>query len=322
MPQYHVEILCEGYPPISCDIRQPEFVIGSDVACDLPLWPDAGLAPRWMTVRLKSGWFELDSDGEPDAADGGKEQARHEFGRWIDVQPCRIRIATRADAALVATSSEAPDGSSIFELSGESARWAEPEFKIVLADGKTLTYGFPDLDRELVIGRDGVAADLIVRDAQLDPRHARLFRRDQQAMIEDLGTESGTWAGQTRLSEPMALRHLDEIRIGETKIVYVCYRDLLERTLPDDNGVAVDARANAAIAPQPPDLPEIEQPTDTPTEQTPGEEMGDGDQGVGSPAVRRAGILSVERAGGVVLILAVLGLVAAVVWFVWRRSGA
>lgn len=320
MPEYHVEILCEGFPPVSRTLHQREFIIGSDAACDLPLWPDAGLAARWMTVRLKSGWFELEPVGEPDAAEGIEERARHEFGRWIAVQPCRIRIATRADGATGATASaDALDGSSIFELSGESARWAEPEFKIVLADGETLTYGFPDLNRELVIGRDSAAADLIVRDAQLDPRHARLFRRDEQAMIEDLGTEGGTWAGQTRLSEPIALRHLDEIRIGETKIVYVCYRDLLEQTLPADDEVTAGQPVDTAIGPEPPDLPEIEQRTDS---QMRGEESGEGDQADGSPTARPAGILSVERAGGIVLILAVLGLVAAVVWMVWRRSGA
>jgi len=46
--------------------------------------------------------------------------------------------------------------------------------------------------------------------------HARVFRRDGDTMIEDLGSKNGTYLNGERVGEPMPLRKGDRIQFGET----------------------------------------------------------------------------------------------------------
>ncbi|MGO9977005.1 MAG: MMPL family transporter [Solirubrobacteraceae bacterium] len=73
----------------------------------------------------------------------------------------------------------------------------------------------------LLIGREsaGDAADRLAVDPELSPRHAQISQRDDRLMIEDMGSETGTYVNNSRIEAPTELRPGDTINVGSTKLV-------------------------------------------------------------------------------------------------------
>ncbi|NMA08802.1 MAG: FHA domain-containing protein [Clostridiales bacterium] len=70
----------------------------------------------------------------------------------------------------------------------------------------------------LTIGR---ARDctVVFRDAEVSQSHARVFLSPAGIMLEDLGSENGTFLEGVRLHQPNRLRSGDVISIGNVKFV-------------------------------------------------------------------------------------------------------
>jgi hypothetical protein len=72
-----------------------------------------------------------------------------------------------------------------------------------------------DLGGELTVGRApgcGVRLD----DGFASKLHARVFSRDGQLWVEDLGSTNGTFVNSQRISSPTRLSRGDRLRIGQT----------------------------------------------------------------------------------------------------------
>jgi DNA-binding winged helix-turn-helix (wHTH) protein len=70
-----------------------------------------------------------------------------------------------------------------------------------------------------LIGRDPTAA--VVLDAKgVSRRHAQVVVGARGAVLEDLGSKNGTRVGDATVTESVALRDGDEIRIGPVVLVY------------------------------------------------------------------------------------------------------
>ena len=67
---------------------------------------------------------------------------------------------------------------------------------------------------ELQIGRD-VNNDIMINDAELSRRHARLVLQGGGYVLEDLGSTNGTFVNGTRLSGPHVLQPGETIRFGD-----------------------------------------------------------------------------------------------------------
>lgn len=65
----------------------------------------------------------------------------------------------------------------------------------------------------LTIGR-AQDADLTLQDRFLSRRHARLFRDGERLLIEDLGSQNGTFVNDSRIEGAMELRAGDEVRLS------------------------------------------------------------------------------------------------------------
>jgi serine phosphatase RsbU (regulator of sigma subunit) len=85
------------------------------------------------------------------------------------------------------------------------------KLRIVPADGDPLEV--PLEEDSLVIGRSS-ASDLVVRDRFLSRRHARLFRREDQLVLEDLGARNGTFVNHKQISSPTVVHPGDDIRLA------------------------------------------------------------------------------------------------------------
>lgn len=72
-----------------------------------------------------------------------------------------------------------------------------------------------ELSTELSIGRSGGCA-ITVDDTFVSQVHARVFRRDSQFYVEDLGSTNGTYLNRKKVQGVMQLTSGDQVQVGNT----------------------------------------------------------------------------------------------------------
>lgn len=72
-----------------------------------------------------------------------------------------------------------------------------------------------DVGDEVTVGRSP-GCGISLSDSTVSQLHARVFRREGQIYIEDLGSTNGTWVNRGRVSGPVPLRKGDRLQFGGT----------------------------------------------------------------------------------------------------------
>ena len=72
-----------------------------------------------------------------------------------------------------------------------------------------------DLGDELTIGR-AAGCQITLDDTFVSQLHARVFRREGNFLVEDLGSTNGTYLNRQKVTGPMMIRAGDELQIGNT----------------------------------------------------------------------------------------------------------
>ena len=73
-----------------------------------------------------------------------------------------------------------------------------------------------DLDDELTIGRSPGCGVAMPQDIYTSTLHARLFRRNDQLWVEDLGSTNGTFVNSEQITQAVRLGKGDLLQIGST----------------------------------------------------------------------------------------------------------
>jgi pSer/pThr/pTyr-binding forkhead associated (FHA) protein len=73
-----------------------------------------------------------------------------------------------------------------------------------------------DLGDELTVGRASGCQISLPDDTFVSQLHARIFRRDNQIFVEDLGSTNGTFLNRKKVSAPQPMRRGDRLQIGKT----------------------------------------------------------------------------------------------------------
>ena len=68
---------------------------------------------------------------------------------------------------------------------------------------------------EVSIGR-AAGCQVTIDDTYASQIHARIFNRDNQWQIEDLGSTNGTWLNRHKVAGPMVIEPGDVVQIGNT----------------------------------------------------------------------------------------------------------
>jgi predicted component of type VI protein secretion system len=89
-----------------------------------------------------------------------------------------------------------------------------PSFRLVMQTGPTPGCDIPLQKNELFVGRDS-SNDIVINDAEVSRRHARLFLQGTSYMLEDLGSTNGSFINGQRLVGPTAVRPGEIITLGE-----------------------------------------------------------------------------------------------------------
>jgi len=71
------------------------------------------------------------------------------------------------------------------------------------------------LGHEASIGR-AAGCQITVDDTYVSQIHARVFPREGQWMVEDLGSTNGTWMNRQKVAGPMVIRRGDRVQVGNT----------------------------------------------------------------------------------------------------------
>lgn len=88
---------------------------------------------------------------------------------------------------------------------------------VIPGEGESFTHTLEG--DSVVVGRSSVA-DLRVEDRFLSRKHARMFFRDHEWWVEDLGSRNGTKLNGTLIDGPTRLEEGDEIRLCQSSIFY------------------------------------------------------------------------------------------------------
>ena len=72
-----------------------------------------------------------------------------------------------------------------------------------------------ELADELTVGRAG-GCQITLDDTFVSQLHARVFRRDGQLYVEDLGSTNGTFLNRKKVTAPIPIRKGDRLQIGKT----------------------------------------------------------------------------------------------------------
>lgn len=74
---------------------------------------------------------------------------------------------------------------------------------------------FP-LDDEVTVGRAPGCGVVLTDDTFVSQVHARVFLRNRDVLVEDLGSTNGTFVNGSRITAPTRLRRGDTVQFGET----------------------------------------------------------------------------------------------------------
>jgi pSer/pThr/pTyr-binding forkhead associated (FHA) protein len=93
-----------------------------------------------------------------------------------------------------------------------------PQLKVVEPSGlRGRSYA---LDSEITLGR-GAGCQVPIDDRYASEVHARVFQRDGNWFVEDLGSTNGTYLNRRRVAGPMVIKRRDKLQIGNTVLELV-----------------------------------------------------------------------------------------------------
>lgn len=89
----------------------------------------------------------------------------------------------------------------------------------------------------------GPGNDIVLDDARVSRLHASLEKFAEGWCVNDLGSSNGTFVNGERIWGPHRLRHGDEIRVGQTRLLFRSTDDAVaSRTETEDRPPALTAR--------------------------------------------------------------------------------
>ena len=95
-------------------------------------------------------------------------------------------------------------------------RRAQPrELLVTEAEGSPRSY--PMNAEPLSIGRSE-SCQVILNDTYVSQMHARVYPKDGEWFVEDLGSTNGTYLNRAKVTQPSPIGVGDEIRIGKTTL--------------------------------------------------------------------------------------------------------
>ncbi len=121
---------------------------------------------------------------------------------WAEVNPPKVAEAT----------AKAKRNRGVRRPSG-SRKHGVPLLRVV-APSELRGHTYP-LGEEITLGR-AAGCQVTIDDTYASQLHARVFLREGQVYVEDLGSTNGTYLNRRKVTGPMHLQRGDKLQIGNT----------------------------------------------------------------------------------------------------------
>lgn len=166
------------------------------------------------------------------------------------------------------------------------------QFQLIMRSGPTPGASFILEGDQLTVGRDATN-EIVINDAEISRRHARLTFQGGKYVLEDLGSTNGTFVNGQRLAGPRVLKAGEVVQFGEQIML------VFEVTSLDAGATVVSPRASAAI-------PSAPRPVAAPVPPPPAEYVGSvpaSPAPVAAPPVKKTNLTPIIIAAVVFLLL-------------------
>jgi len=130
------------------------------------------------------------------------------------------------------------------------------QFQLIMRSGPTPGAAFLLEGDQIDIGRDSTNG-VVINDAEISRRHARLSFQGGKYVLEDLGSTNGTFVNGQRLAGPRVLKAGEVISFGEQ--IVMIFEAMMT---PDVGATVVSPRAAAVPAAPRPVMPPPPLPTE------------------------------------------------------------
>jgi predicted component of type VI protein secretion system len=130
------------------------------------------------------------------------------------------------------------------------------QFQLIMRSGPTPGAAFTLEGDQIDVGRDSTN-EIVINDAEISRRHARLTFQGGKYVLEDLGSTNGTFVNGQRLAGPRVLKAGEVVSFGEQIVM------IFEATHFDAGATVVSPRAAAVPAAS---RPVMQPPPPPPTE--------------------------------------------------------
>ena len=110
-----------------------------------------------------------------------------------------------------------PRASKQAPATGSPRRKKTPPKELVVTEAEGGSRAYPMGQDPLQIGRSD-ACQVILQDTYASQMHARVYPKDGEWFVEDLGSTNGTYLNRVKVSHPAPVGPGDEIRIGKTTL--------------------------------------------------------------------------------------------------------
>jgi predicted component of type VI protein secretion system len=127
------------------------------------------------------------------------------------------------------------------------------QFQLIMRSGPTPGAAFILEGDQIDVGRDSTN-EIVINDAEISRRHARLTFQGGKYVLEDLGSTNGTFVNGQRLAGPRVLKPGEVVSFGE-QIVMIFEAIMtadVGATVVSPRAAAVPAAARPAMPPPPP----------------------------------------------------------------------
>ena len=128
---------------------------------------------------------------------------------WAELRPPKLVAAAPRTAAAAAPAR----ASRRQQRKQAKAAKAEPQL-VVVDPPEQRGRAFP-LGAEVTVGR-AAGCQITLDDTYASQIHARVFQRDGQFLVEDLGSTNGTYLNRHKVAGPMVVHSGDRLQIGNT----------------------------------------------------------------------------------------------------------
>ena len=122
------------------------------------------------------------------------------------------------------------------------------QFQLMMRSGPTPGASFTLEGDQIDVGRDSTN-EIVINDAEISRRHARLTFQGGKYVLEDLGSTNGTFVNGQRLAGPRVLKSGEVVSFGEQIVM------IFEATHFDAGATVVSPRAAAVPAASRPVMP-------------------------------------------------------------------